>query len=77
MNHIKALQVKRLEDSKKDVRHVLHAILSLATAFLWVPVWVLIVLHNMCKNKQIDRKVDALINDMYMSAAIDKQGLGK
>lgn len=56
-NQIKALQ---LLSKKKRTSHVLHLILSIVTAGLWIPVWVIVALSNSIENARIDRKVGKL-----------------
>ncbi len=40
--------------------HVLHLILSLLTAGLWVPFWILVSVSNGNEIRKIDKKLDKL-----------------
>lgn len=40
--------------------HILHLLLSLITAGLWVPVWVLVALSHSIERRKIDRKLGKL-----------------
>ncbi len=37
---------KKTEGSGKGTNHILHLLLSIVTAGIWVPIWILIVLSN-------------------------------
>lgn len=52
--NIKAMQ---LMSKKKKTNHVLHLLLSLITAGLWLPVWILVAVSNSLENIRIDRKI--------------------
>lgn len=57
MNQIKAMQ---LLSKKKKTSHVLHLVLSLITAGLWLPVWILVCISNAIENYKVDRQIDKL-----------------
>lgn len=56
-NQIKAMQ---LIANKKHTKHLLHLVLSVITAGLWVPIWVLVSVSNSIENRRIDRAVNKL-----------------
>lgn len=37
--------------------HLLHLVLSVITAGLWVPVWILVTLSHSIERRKIDRKL--------------------
>ena len=47
-----------LEMRKKKTSHVLHLILSILTAGLWVFIWILCAVSNSIENARLDRKID-------------------
>lgn len=51
---IKAMQ---LMSKKKKTNHILHLLLSLITAGLWIPVWILVAVSNGLENTRINRKI--------------------
>lgn len=52
--NIKAMQ---LMSKKKKTNHVLHLLLSLITAGMWIPIWILVAVSNSLENIRIDRKI--------------------
>lgn len=50
-----------LEMRKHKTSHVLHLILSILTAGLWVFVWVLCALSNSIENAKLDRQINKLL----------------
>ena len=50
-------QVAVMLSSKKNTSHILHFILSLLTAGVWVIVWIIVALSNNIENGKIDRKI--------------------
>ena len=56
-NQIKALQ---LISQKKKTSHVLHFLMSLVTAGLWLPIWIIVALSNSSENGKIERKLEKL-----------------
>lgn len=57
MNNIKAMQ---LISKKKKTSHLLHIVLSVLTAGLWLPVWALVTVSNSLENSRIDRQLRKL-----------------
>jgi hypothetical protein len=47
--------------NKPKTSHVLHLILSIITAGVWLPVWILIALINQQRCANIDRKIKRAI----------------
>jgi len=47
--------------NKAKTSHVLHLILSIITAGVWLPVWILIALINQQRCANIDRKIKRAI----------------
>jgi hypothetical protein len=43
-----------------ETSHLLHLVLSIFTAGIWVPVWVLVSLSNANERRRIDRQLSAL-----------------
>lgn len=50
-------EVAVLLSQKKRTSHVLHLLLSLLTAGVWVIVWILVAVSNSSENAKIDRKI--------------------
>lgn len=50
-----------LEMRKHKTSHVLHLILSILTAGLWVFVWILCTLSNSIENAKLDRQINKLL----------------
>lgn len=50
-----------LEMRKKKTSHVLHLILSILTAGLWVFIWILCAVSNSIENARLDRKIDKVM----------------
>ena len=50
-------EVSVLLSKKKRTSHVLHLILSIITAGLWLIIWILVSLSNSIENSKIDRKI--------------------
>lgn len=50
-------EVAVLLSKKKKTSHVLHLILSLVTAGIWVIMWVLVAISNSSENARIDRQI--------------------
>ena len=50
-----------LEMRKHKTSHVLHLILSILTAGLWVFVWILCAISNSIENAKIDRQINKLL----------------
>ncbi|GAB5449932.1 MAG: hypothetical protein Hals2KO_02600 [Halioglobus sp.] len=50
-------EVQVLLSKKRKTSHVLHLILSLLTAGIWVIVWVLVAANNGTENARIDKKI--------------------
>lgn len=42
---------------KKKTSHVLHLLLSVVTAGVWLVVWIICALSNSMENSRIDRKI--------------------
>ena len=40
--------------------HILHLLLSILTAGLWVPVWVLVAVSHANERRKIDKKLERL-----------------
>lgn len=57
MNNIKAMQ---LISKKKKTSHLLHIVLSVLTAGIWLPVWVLVTVSNSLENAKIDNLINKL-----------------
>lgn len=53
-------EMTRLLHDKKRTMHILHFLISLVTAGLWVFVWIIVALSNHLENKKTDRKIDEL-----------------
>lgn len=49
-----------LNSQRKQTSHVLHLILSLLTAGLWLVMWILVALSNSLENAKIDRRIRKL-----------------
>ena len=39
--------------------HVLHLLLSIVTAGLWIPIWLLVAISNANERQKIDKKLKA------------------
>ena len=52
-----ALLAKRADHK---TAHLLHLVLSLLTAGLWIPVWVLVALSHYNERVKIDRKLEEM-----------------
>ena len=50
-----------LEMRKHKTSHILHLILSILTAGLWVFVWILCALSNGIENAKLDRQINKLL----------------
>tara|TARA_R110000765_G_scaffold244631_5_gene346860 strand:+ start:2347 stop:2538 length:192 start_codon:yes stop_codon:yes gene_type:complete len=50
-----------LEMRKKKTMHILHLLLTLLTSGLWIPVWIIRAIINSSDNKDIDRKINAIM----------------
>ena len=50
-----------LEMRKHKTSHVLHLILSILTAGLWVFVWILCALSSGIENAKLDRQINKLL----------------
>lgn len=50
-----------LEMRKHKTSHVLHLILSILTAGLWVFVWILCALSNGIENAKLDRQINKML----------------
>lgn len=50
-----------LEMRKHKTSHVLHLILSILTAGLWVFVWILCAISNSIENAKLDRQINKLL----------------
>lgn len=42
---------------KKKTSHVLHLLLSIVTAGIWLFVWLIVIASNRSENKSIDKKI--------------------
>lgn len=43
-----------------ETSHLLHLVLSVFTAGIWVPFWVLVSLSNANERRKIDKKLEAM-----------------
>jgi anaerobic C4-dicarboxylate transporter len=50
-----------LASQKKKTSHVLHLLLCIPTAGLWLIVWLMIGIHNGMHNSSIDRKMQRIM----------------
>jgi uncharacterized membrane protein YvbJ len=50
-------EVAVLLSKKKKTSHVLHLLLSVITAGIWVIVWIIVALSNSIENSKIDKKI--------------------
>lgn len=50
-----------LEMRKHKTSHVLHLILSILTAGLWIFVWILCAISNSIENAKLDRQINKLL----------------
>jgi len=46
--------------TRSNTSHLLHLVLSIITAGIWIPVWILIALNNATERSRIIRKLDNL-----------------
>jgi len=51
-------EVAVLLSKKKKTSHLLHLILSIITAGLWVVIWVLVGLSNYMENARIEKQIE-------------------
>jgi len=59
MNNI-MFQITRLESQLKNNNHILHLLLSVVTAGLWIPVWILCCVSRGLTNAGIHRQISKL-----------------
>lgn len=50
-------EVAVMLSKKKKTSHILHLLLSIVTAGLWVIVWVIVAISNSMENSNIDTKI--------------------
>lgn len=53
-----ANEVAVMLSQKKSTSHLLHLVLSILTAGLWVVIWLIVALSNSMENSRIDRKIE-------------------
>lgn len=56
-NEYSSAEVAVMLSKKKKTSHVLHLLLSVVTAGLWVFMWLLCGISNSMENSRIDRKI--------------------
>jgi uncharacterized membrane protein YvbJ len=50
-------EVAVLLSKKKKTSHLLHLLMSIITAGLWIIIWILVTISNSNENAKIDRKI--------------------
>jgi len=50
-------EVAVMLSKKKKTSHVLHLLLTIITAGLWIVVWILVAISNSSENARIDREI--------------------
>lgn len=40
--------------------HVLHLLLSIITAGLWIPIWIIVALNNAIERKRIEKRISEI-----------------
>ncbi len=50
-------EVAVLLSKKKKTSHVLHLLLSIVTAGIWIIIWILVAISNSSENSKIDRQI--------------------
>ena len=60
MNTTTLIKAQRLQADIKNNNHILHLLLSVITAGLWVPVWMLCCLSQGLRNRSIRRQIRKL-----------------
>ena len=50
-------EVAVLLSKKKKTSHIVHLILSILTAGLWILIWILVAVSNSSENSRIDRQI--------------------
>lgn len=46
---------------KKNVSHILHLLLSIITAGLWIPIWIGMVAYVISHNSYIDEQIEDIL----------------
>jgi len=49
-----------LKHQDRKTSHILHLLLSVITAGLWIPVWLLVGINNSIERGRIERKIGKL-----------------
>lgn len=59
------IEAHRLLEKRNDYKtsHLLHLLLSVLSAGLWLVVWLLVADYNANKRRKIDKQLEALRND--------------
>lgn len=65
-NPVTFSEVHRLERQLESRRpnHILHLLLSLVTAGLWIPIWFLMSINDALERGRLERKLNQLTNKM-------------
>lgn len=50
-------EVAVLLSKKKNTSHILHLLLSIITAGIWIIIWILVAISNSSENSKIDRQI--------------------
>jgi hypothetical protein len=64
MSTVNLFKAQRLQAEIKNNNHILHLLLSLITAGLWVPVWILCCVNRGMTNASIRRQIVKLENTL-------------
>lgn len=61
MNEAKLL-IERDKLARIKTSHVLHLLLSIITAGLWLPIWLLVAFSNVIERKRAERRIKKIVN---------------
>ena len=50
-------EIAVLLNKKKKTNHILHLLLSIITAGIWIIIWILVAISNSSENAKIDRQI--------------------
>lgn len=57
--------IRRLEYNihEQKTNHILHLLLSLITAGIWLPIWLLVAFNTQSKKATLERKLNKLLRE--------------